>query len=147
MNIIIVHNKRSKISLEKDNKVVFDLGRSGHPIFKILSNPFTHLPLNKTTAKYSVPSVEKAVSSYKTYLEVCCNAVQNNVETVDDNSKKVVAALHDLYLLFSINVLQNLPFYISCWCKDELNPKPSDHACHCDIIRNIFYVKYLKEHS
>jgi len=91
----------------------------------VLGNPFTHLTKN-TKAMYIVPTVEDAVKQYDNHL-------MKSVSTGRDNGEfNELLRLAELYQREGV-------LYLSCWCKDELAPRPSDHVCHADVLRREIY--------
>ena len=110
MSIIIVHQKRSALLLPNVQYV-------GRPTE--LGNPYSHLN-KKTLAEFYVPTVEDAIQLYGFHFYNILMSIPS-------------ARAHFRHLL---NVYrQHGILYLSCWCKDELDPRPHDHACHCDILR------------
>lgn len=111
--IYVVHQKRSAPSLRNVQYV-------GRPT--ALGNPFTHLTKN-TKALFIVPTVEDAVNQYQQWLYAAWERNEwNGVEF------REIQRLADIYRKEKV-------LYLSCWCKDELKPRPTDHACHADILR------------
>lgn len=131
MSIIIVHLKRSGLTVPKDQ--LFNLSRNSKDYF-LLSNEYTHLPLNKTKAKYKVDTVEQAVIEYKNKLK---NRIIEEWK-LDINNRPYLTILLDLYNIYIQFNKENKNMYLGCWCKDELQPKHYDHVCHCDIIKQMF---------
>ena len=80
----------------------------------ILSNPYTHLDLHKTKAKYKVNSRGEAIDKYREYL---IYEVQNGN----------VAIINELYRLAEI--VKNKTLILSCWCF----PK----RCHGEVIKEM----------
>ena len=110
MSIIVVHQKRSALILPNVEYV-------GRPTE--LGNPYSHLN-KKTLAEFYVPTVEDAIQLYGFHFYNVLMSIPS-------------ARAHFRHLL---NVYrQHGILYLSCWCKDELDPRPHDHACHCDILR------------
>ena len=110
MTIIVVHQKRSALYLPNVEYV-------GRPTE--LGNPYSHLN-KKTLAEFYVPTVEDAIQLYGFHFYNILMSIPS-------------ARAHFRHLL---NVYrQHGILYLSCWCKDELDPRPHDHACHCDILR------------
>ena len=110
MSIIVVHQKRSALILPNVEYV-------GRPTE--LGNPYSHLN-TKTLAEFYVPTVEDAIQLYGFHFYNILMSIPS-------------ARAHFRHLL---NVYrQHGILYLSCWCKDELDPRPHDHACHCDILR------------
>ena len=110
MSIIVVHQKRSALILPNVEYV-------GRPTE--LGNPYSHLN-KKTLAEFYVPTVEDAIQLYGFHFYNILMSIPS-------------ARAHFRHLL---NVYrQHGILYLSCWCKDELDPRPHDHACHCDILR------------
>lgn len=110
MTIIVVHQKRSALYLPNVEYV-------GRPTE--LGNPYSHLN-KKTLAEFYVPTVEDAIQLYGFHFYNVLMSIPS-------------ARAHFRHLL---NVYrQHGILYLSCWCKDELDPRPHDHACHCDILR------------
>lgn len=136
MNIIIVNIRRSGAILPQTQ--VFNLGRSSpNKLFKALSNDFTHRDIHKTKAIHQVKTVEEAVISYKIDL---CKKVKSGV-------KQKIIALRHLYNECINLTKQNKDIYFACWCMDELNPKPYDHVCHCQPLRDIILNKWNKDNA
>ncbi len=112
--IYVVHQKRSASKLQNVQYV-------GRPT--VLGNPFTHLQAN-TKAMFIVPTVKDAVEQYQKWLQ------------------KEILAEGDVFrqLLFLTNFYrQHKLLYLSCWCKDELDPRKWDHACHADVLKQEIY--------
>ena len=110
MSIIVVHQKRSALILPNVEYV-------GRPTE--LGNPYSHLN-KKTLAEFYVPTVEDAIQLYGFHFYNILMSIPS-------------ARAHFRHLL---NVYrQHGILYLSCWCKDELDPRPHVHACHCDILR------------
>lgn len=110
MTIIVVHQKRSALYLPNVEYV-------GRPTE--LGNPYSHLN-KKTLAEFYVPTVEDAIQLYGFHFYNVLMSIPS-------------ARAHFRHLL---NVYrQHGILYLSCWCKDELDPRPSDHGCHCDMLR------------
>ncbi len=80
----------------------------------ILSNPYTHLDLHKTKAKYKVNSRDEAIDKYREYL---IYEIQNGN----------VAIINELYRLAEI--VKNKTLILSCWCF----PK----RCHGEVIKEM----------
>ena len=80
----------------------------------ILSNPYTHLDLHKTKAKYKVNSRDEAIDKYREYL---IYEVQNGN----------AAIINELYRLSEI--VKNKTLILSCWCF----PK----RCHGEVIKEM----------
>ena len=80
----------------------------------ILSNPYTHLDLHKTKAKYRVNSRDEAIDQYREYL---IYEIQNGN----------VAIINELYRLAEI--VKNKTLILSCWCF----PK----RCHGEVIKEM----------
>lgn len=135
MSILILHNRRSALSVPSSQ--LFDLGRSSKKFF-ILSNIYTHLPLEKTKAKYQVDSVEDAIFYYKIHLHSKLfyyreKSYQNSIDFLVQQFLKLDSEGKDMYL--------------SCWCKDDLKPNSKDHGCHCDIVRDILLKKVARQNE
>ncbi len=114
--IYVVHQKRSALNLKNVQYV-------GRPT--ILGNPFTHLTKN-TKAMFIVPTVEDAVKQYDNHL-------MKSVSTGHDSGEfKELLRLAEMYRRDGV-------LYLSCWCKDELAPRPSDHCCHAEVLRREIY--------
>lgn len=111
--IYVVHQKRSALKLQNVQYV-------GRPT--VLGNPFTHLKKN-TKAMFIVDTVEDAVSQYKKWLD---KAVMGS-----GGDNEVFNELKRLTKIYRVNKILTL----SCWCKDELDPRQSDHICHADVLR------------
>lgn len=114
MTIIIVHQKRSALVLQNVQYV-------GRPTE--LGNPYSHLS-KPTLAEFHTDTVEDAVALYGFHFY--------NVMMTLPSCRQQFKYLLDIYIKHGI-------LYLSCWCKDELDPRPSDHACHCDILREAIY--------
>lgn len=138
MAIVIVHIKRSGLFINKDQ--MFDLSRSSKE-YKLLGNNYTHLPLHKTKAKHQVATVEEAVLEYKKHLYHAIIDERLNVR------KPYTTLLLNLYEKFKQLNNENKDMYLACWCKDEIKPKPSDHSCHCDVVKTILIKKWDKENE
>lgn len=136
MSIIVIHNKRSAINLKFKNEQVCDLGRSSKT-YQHLSNDYTHLPLKNTRAKYQVSSVQEAVQNYEIDL-------RNKLKLKNQDTKRYMSLLYSNFINCKLN---NKFLYLACWCKDELQPQPQDHECHCDVIRNILLEKYAIDYT
>lgn len=109
MNIVVVHHKRSS----QPNTIYV-----GRP--HVLGNPFSHLTYAKGTEL--VPTVDDAVSKYREWL---LDRINTSITVCD--------ALNHI-----INIgNEHGTVHLACWCKDELNPSPKDHACHADVIREV----------
>ncbi len=135
MTIKIVHMKRSGLTVPKDQ--LFDLSR-GSKKYYLLSNEYTHLPLHKTKAKYQVKTVEDAISNYTTSLK---NRLMKEFKLPYQQTpyRSLLLSLYNAYIELKE---QNKEMYFGCWCKDELNPKPYDHDCHCDYVKELIYKRY-----
>ena len=134
MKIQVIHLKRSNHLVEHSDQV-FNLSRSSEvPLFRALSNDYTHLPLDRTRAKTQVKTVEEAVRMYEQDLKM----------RVINGSKQKRLALRHLYDSCVLLNLQNKTIYFGCYCKCEINPKKYDHVCHCDILKKIILNKYNK---
>lgn len=118
MNIVIVHVKRSGLSVTP----FFNIGRPSP-----LGNPFSHL--EKSKAAVRVSTVDEAVHEYAKWL------ASNYREPLIYNE------LNRLYTA----ALNHETIYIGCWCMDELNPKSTDHNCHCTVVRRVLYKRYKRE--
>ncbi len=114
--IYVVHQKRSVLRLQNVQYV-------GRPT--VLGNPFTHLKTN-TKALFIVPTVQDAVAQYQKWLH------REIFRGSDSEVFKALLHLTDLYL-------RHKCLYLSCWCKDELDPRKWDHDCHADILRQEIY--------
>jgi hypothetical protein len=121
MSIFIVHQKRSALHLP-------DVQYVGRPTE--LGNPYSHLN-KKTLAEFYTDTVEDAVALYGFHFY--------NILMTLPSSRQQFKHLLDVYR-------KNGILYLSCWCKDELDPRPTDHACHCDILREaiLFTVPTLR---
>lgn len=114
MSIVIVHQKRSALHLPNVKYV-------GRPTE--LGNPYSHLH-KKTLAEFSTDTVEEAVDLYGYHFY--------NILMTLPSARQQFKHLVDTYRQTGI-------LYLSCWCKDELDPRPSDHACHCDVLRDAIW--------
>lgn len=110
MTIIIVHQKRSALRLVNVQYV-------GRPTE--LGNPYSHLN-KRTLAEFYTDTVEDAVQLYGFHFY--------NIMMSIPSCRMAFNELIRIYRRDGI-------LYLSCWCKDELDPRPHDHACHCDILR------------
>lgn len=103
-NDILIVNKKTFLGLSYEY-----IGRPS-----ILSNPYTHLDLHKTKAKYKVNSRDEAIDKYREYL---IYEVQNGNVTI----------INELYRLAEI--VKNKTLILSCWCF----PK----RCHGEVIKEM----------
>lgn len=71
---------------------------------------------------FIVDTVEEAVLQYKKWLDKTVMTGMDSEEFVE------LMRLTQLYRKTGQLVL-------SCWCKDELDPRPYDHLCHADVLR------------
>ena len=88
----------------------------------ILSNPYTHEPLERTQAKYRVRDRETAIKRYEHYFDVMYNGNTEFRNTVDE--------IYDKYR-------NGEDIYLGCVCK----PRP----CHGDVIAKKIMGKLVKE--
>lgn len=77
-----------------------------------LGNPYTHLSLSNTKAKYHVATSKEAVAKYQTWL---------NKRLIDDN--KVIIAFNHLLNIYE----EYKKLVLICWCKPNI--------CHGDIVK------------
>lgn len=138
LNIKIIHCSRSANNPAiKANTEFLDrtIGRS------LLSNPATHLPLSKTRASVRVDSVEEAVGYYTRWISLKLNEEQKS----PFNCRPFQYQMRRIYERAKELTGQGNTLYLACWCKDELLPSKNDHACHCDVVREILNNKFQKE--
>lgn len=114
--IRVVHQKRSAL-----NQPSHYVGRP-----TVLGNPFTHLTRD-TKAIEIVPTVEMAVARYSQWFY---QQMKTNSDFRLAVSKLAVEYQNTGYL------------NLACWCKDELQPRPTDHVCHADVIRDFLHITY-----
>lgn len=100
----------------------------------VLGNPFTHLNLATTKAKFKSATVFDAINDYQQWL----------ITTVKDDFAGILIRreLRFIYDKAVVLSLSNKPLYLGCWCMDETMPSTKDHACHSQVIRNVIYRKY-----
>ena len=80
----------------------------------ILSNPYTHLELHKTKAKYKVNSRDEAIDKYREYL----------IYEIQNNNTEII---NELYRL--VEIVKNRTLILSCYCF----PK----RCHGEVIKEM----------
>jgi hypothetical protein len=112
---IIVYNRQKETHSDSPNNF-----RIYRPY--VLSNPYTHLPLEKTKAIYKVPTREDAVKAYDHYFDLM---YRSNLKF-----KRVVDLIYEKYKAGE-------DVYLECCCK----PAP----CHGDIIKEKLEKRLLKE--
>ena len=88
----------------------------------ILSNPYTHLDLNKTIALYKCSSREEAVKNYEIYFDAMYG---NNIEFT-----KIIDEIYEKYK-------NGEEVFLGCWCHPKL--------CHGDIIKQKLEQRLIKE--
>lgn len=120
--IKVIHAKRSTAKLPAEQVVYVDrtIGKS------ILANPFTHLK-TETRAQFQVDTLEEAVEEYRKWFYI---QAMGHIPFRKELWKIIQQYQRDGVL------------YLACWCKDELDPRPKDHACHCDVIREWIHYVY-----
>lgn len=92
----------------------------------IFGNPYTHLPLHNTSAKYKVNSIKDAVMNYKIYFD---DRIEN-----DSRFLLAVSKLHGKTL--------------GCYCvKHPISgyTDPDNIICHGQIIVNFLEMLYEEE--
>lgn len=135
MQIKVIHAKRSALKLPKDEVVYLDrtIGKSK------LANQWTHLPVGRTKAQFQTKTVEEAVQCYDQWLK---NTVNSEINKSD---KPIGSSLRILFSLGTRLHAQGKTLHLACWCKDELEPKPYDHVCHCDVIKRVLLARFKKQ--
>lgn len=121
MDIVIVHIKR--------------LGLVAHPLFKVdrstpLGNPASHLTVSKAEVKTN--TVDEAVDYF-----------DQQFKTMYRNNPAAKVLLNKIYQA----AIRYETIYLGCWCMDELDPKPSDHNCHCTVIRRVLKKRWERENT
>lgn len=135
MDIKVIHSKRSALKLPKEQIVHLDrtIGKSK------LANQWTHLRLGNTKATYQTQTVQEAVDKYEEWLKTTVHAESTQ------SDKPIGSLLRVVYTIGKRLHIQGKTLYLACWCKDELDPKPYDHVCHCDVVRRILVTRFNKE--
>ena len=135
MDIKVIHAKRSALKLPKDEVAYLDrtIGKSK------LANQWTHLPVGRTKAQFQTKTVQEAVQCYEQWLK---NTVNSEVNQSD---KPIGSSLRVLFILGLRLHAQGKTLHLACWCKDELDPKPYDHVCHCDVIKRVLLARFKKQ--
>lgn len=113
-----------------DRDQVFPLCRGE----SILANPYTHLPLATTRARWQVNTLEEALHNYTQWLDF---SIVNDIE--------VNRAMFHIYNRAITLYKEHRAIYLACWCKDEVDPYINDHGCHCDYVRDRLIQKWLLE--
>lgn len=126
--MIYVYNKHIDDFSGKPNH--YEIGRP-----YILQNPYTHLPLKDTKAKYHVKTREEALKLYSHYFDIMYGSNKEFTEAVDE--------IYEAYKCGK-NV------YLACWCKrhsvnSESYFKDNDCVCHGDIIVSKLRNRLIKE--
>lgn len=130
MKILIGH-----ISLNKGKPNTIYLGRGkSNKLYPLLANDYSHR--DGTLATYKVASVEEACSCYRSSLKYNLLA---NTDGYRNQMRALYTKTVELYEEYGEVI------YL-CWCKNESNPRPHDHECHCEYLRNLNLVKYSKEY-
>ena len=80
----------------------------------ILSNPYTHLDLHKTKAKYKVNSRDEAIDKYREYL----------IYEIQNNNTEII---NELYRL--VEIVKNRTLILSCYCFPL--------RCHGEVIKEM----------
>ena len=111
---IHVYNKKDETHIGENN---YDITRPS-----ILSNPYSHLPENKTRALYRTSTREEAIKKYSKYFDTMYSG---NVEF-----KKMVDEIYEKYC-------KGEDVYLGCVCK----PLP----CHGDVIVQKLTNRLVKE--
>jgi hypothetical protein len=119
MNIIIVHLKRSGLSVAP----LFKVDRS-----TVLGNPASHL--DKSKADIKVATVDAAVDYF-----------DQDFKRLYNEDFKAREYLNQIYE----TAINTDTIYLGCWCMDELDPKQHDHNCHCTVIRRVLLRRYKRE--
>lgn len=113
MAIHIIHHTRTT---GKEN--TFHVGRP-----TVLANPYTQYPPS-VPGDVKVASHGESIKEYEDYFYDIVDAGED---------KEFLEALEDILIAAE----ENEHVYLSCRCKDELNPFQTDYAlCHADVIRN-----------
>lgn len=135
MQIKVIHAKRSALKLPKDEVVYLDrtIGKSK------LANQWTHLPVGRTKAQFQTKTVEEAVQCYDQWLKNTVNS------EINQSNKPIGSSLRVLFTLGLRLHAQGKTLHLACWCKDELDPKPYDHVCHCDVIKRVLLTRFKKQ--
>lgn len=128
MNIIVVHMSRTPRYVDADQVFPLCRGKS------ILANPYTHLPLHNTRAKWQVATLAEAISCYANWLDLSIV-----------NDREINRAMRILYNRAVALYNAQREIYLACWCKDEVYPEKDDHACHCDVVRDRLVQKWISD--
>ena len=89
----------------------------------VLSNPYTHLDLNKTIALYKCSSREEAVKNYEIYFDAMYGS---NIEFT-----KIIDEIYEKYK-------NGEEVFLGCWC-DQNKP------CHGQVIAKKLQERLIKE--
>ena len=84
-------------------------------------------------------TVKEAIQCYDQWLK---NTVNSEINKSD---KPIGSSLRVLFSLGTRLHAQGKTLHLACWCKDELEPKPYDHACHCDVIKRVLLARFKKQ--
>ena len=133
MDIKIIDVNRSLSKLNQQQVVIVDRK------YSVLGNPYTHLPIARTNAKYKVNTVEEAVEEYDSWL------LRTIKEEFKEHYRPVGNALTDLYNKALTLHINGRLLYLACHCKDELDPLPKDHVCHCDVLKRQILLRYKRD--
>lgn len=133
MDIKIIHVSRSLPKLNPQQVIIVDRKCS------LLGNPYTHLPIEKTKASFKVGTVEEAVKEYDGWL------LRTIKEEFNNHHRPIGNALTTLYNKSLTLHINGRMVYLACHCKDELEPLPSDHSCHCDVLRTHLLARYKRD--
>lgn len=120
-------------NLPQSHVIYLGRGRS-NVLYDRLANQYTHK--EGTIAKYKVETVEQAVEKFKQDLV-------RQLKSLDQRTQFQMRLLYERTKALSLSGT----VYFQCWCKHELDPKPWDHACHCDVLRQICLTKYKSEQN
>lgn len=112
---IIVYNRQKESHQDSQNNY-----RCFRP--HILSNPYTHLPVEKTKAIYKVGSRDDAVMAYDHYFDLMYRS-----------NLKFKSAVDEIYSKYK----SGEDVFLECYC----HPLP----CHCDVIKQKLEQRLLKE--
>lgn len=89
----------------------------------ILGNPYTHMPVTKTMAKFQCKSREEAIQNYSHYFDVMYGS---NLEFT-----RVIDEIYEKYK-------NGEDVYLACFCPESL-------SCHGDIIIEKLRKRLIKE--
>ena len=126
--MIYVYNKHiDDFSWSKNN---YEIGRP-----YVLQNPYTHLELEKTKARYKVKTREEAIEKYSHYFDIMYGSNKEFTNVIDEIYEKYKRG-------------ENV--YLACWCKkysvfDPKYKESTELICHGDIIVNKLRKKLVKE--